>query len=123
MKKLTEDRCYEFKIDLRHASDFNSGVRRSKNRTSYKEYSFGNPICLNIGLSNESCDISQDIFASDPISNTEWASYSISFKPDRDYDHIYMKATYCEEESPYNGNIMIDNISNFREVECPAKDD
>lgn len=101
---------YSFEIDVRLDEDLRSYTRKNN-----KEEFFDKALCLNVLLSNTICDGTVVFYTSEPIDNQEWQTIEVNFTPDQKYDFIILEAYYVTPvTAPYNGNIMIDNIRNFK---------
>ena len=118
MNRIKAESCYEFEIDIRHDEYFVSRVRKIDNTSEPKLVSFVKPICLSVGMSKNSCNVDQEVFVSKPILNAEWQRQKVIFKADGNYKYIVLRAKHVEGYDLYNGNLLIDNMSELSEVEC-----
>lgn len=71
---------------------------------------------------NKYCEKNQLLTESEPVENDEWIKYEFTIEPEMDINFITYEAFY---ESPtyfaYNGHVLIDESSNFIEVDCETK--
>jgi len=112
---LKANKCYELEIDISKSERMMSQVASAGNKQLY----FDTDAVLKISFGNELCQISKCVAKSKPVSNTEWKRYKFQFKPQENYNYITFSAFW---DTPvleaYNGNILIDNLSNIKEVGC-----
>jgi hypothetical protein len=109
--RLEVDSTYEFDIDLCLSSQL-----VSLSRTTRKEERFDRPAILQVWGSNDICDENAQLFfETTAIGHFEWERYTIQFVPNQSYEFIILEA-YYDENGPYNGNLMIDNLSPIRKV-------
>lgn len=95
---MTKDACYQFTIDLAHSN-------------SYAGYN--DPVRLSIWISDSKCERQQRVLLTTSITEEDWKTYKVEFKPNQDSYYIFMEALYEEGESRSKGNILIDNMSHI----------
>ena len=99
LKKKT---CYKFNLDLAHSKTY-SGYNKS--------------IKLKIWGGTRSCKKSQLLGETTFIDHAEWKNYQFQFVTKKKINYIIFEAYYMDGLFfHYNGNILIDNCSEF--VEC-----
>ena len=77
---------------------------------SYSGYN-GN-IALKVWGGNSKCEKAQLLYETEPIENSKWLNHNIQFKPKNEIRYLIFEASFKKGTStPYNGNLLIDNIS------------
>jgi hypothetical protein len=113
--KLKAGACYTMSVHLAKSPKY-----ESFSRTTNKETNFNRPLKLIIwGSENASCKISTDkvLAVSPPVNSNSWRKFIFQFKPNTDVDRIHLSA-YFVIDKYYNGNILLDNISQIVPVNC-----
>jgi len=121
--RLKKNSCYEFYLDLKTAESFWSGSRDHMGDVDDLQLSYTDEACLHISLSNYLCNENQVIFESEPVENINWKSNKVLFKAEENFKFIKFSADQCGYNDIGNGNLLLDNINNFREVKCPVEDE
>jgi hypothetical protein len=114
IRQLSEDRCYSFTLDMCKSTTYESGVKGIKR----KIYSFGETVVLKIWGGNRNCDKLELLYESPPVANLKWQPYKVNIQPKQDMAFITLQAYYVDRSKPYNGNILIDNITEFTVTNC-----
>ncbi len=111
--ELVETDTYMFSLDLTYSKDLVS-VSRSTNQ----EANFDTPLVLKIWGGTDACDRDQLLYLSESINHTDWKTYFVKFTVEQSFDVLILEASFDEEYSlyPYNGNILIDNVSPIYQV-------
>lgn len=113
-KPLKAGKCYSFLIDLAR-----SEMYLSQSRLTGKPSNYVNPIKLRIHGGNEICGKEELLGETSLIKNNKWLTYSFIINPKEDYKYIVLEAFYDTPTLyPYNGNILVDNLSPIIEVSC-----
>ena len=122
---LKEGQCYLFSIDMVRSTDYWSVA---KGRGAAKQ-NFDGPLVLRIFGSNSVCykdPSSGDIellAESGPVGNTKWQTNIFTITPSKKYKYITLEAFY---QTPlfdaYLGHILLDNASDFIEIDCGDTD-
>jgi len=115
MHTLEEGHCYSFTIDLAKANPY---LAASRFKEPKPEYNYNKSVNLRIWGGIDYCEEFELLYVSPPVDNEEWQSYEVNIHPESDITHISLQAYYIDESEPYNGNILIDNISQFIIVDC-----
>ncbi len=98
---IKKGECYDFTVDL----------ARSK---TYANYNI--PIRLRIWAGRTKCSKDQLLGESTAIQNTEWETHKFSFTAAKKYNYVIIEAYYVKGiTTPYKGNILVDNISIFKQ--------
>lgn len=108
-------RCYTFTIDLAKADPY---ISMSRLRKTNEQFNYNRAANLRIWGGKEVCDNYELLYVSPPIDNQEWRSYEVTIQPISDIRFVSLQAYYVDDSEPYNGNLLIDNISNFEIVTC-----
>ena len=97
---LLKDKCYVFAMDLSHSR-------------TYSGYN-GN-IILKVWGGNSKCEKGQLLYETEAIKNTNWQNHNIQFTTKEEMRYIIFEANFKKGTSkPYNGNLLIDNISSIK---------
>ena len=114
LRPLSKDSCYNFTIDLSKSLSYQSGIRNKEKEL----FPFDKSITLIIWGGYSKCNKSEILYKSPPIDNEEWQSYGVNLHPKSDIKHLTIQASFIDDRDPYNGNILIDNISEFTVTAC-----
>ena len=110
---LKPDTCYKLTAWLMCSPIYKSFSRKTKEKANYNQ-----PTRLRIWGSNNLCDSKELFVTSQPIVNRAWMSYSFVFQPKKKTKFLRFEAFYTEGASFYNGNLLIDNISDITLCSC-----
>ncbi|MFK7936828.1 MAG: hypothetical protein AB8G22_25165 [Saprospiraceae bacterium] len=100
---LKKNECYAFAMDLAH-SDSYSG--------------YDGVLNLRIWGGANKCDKDQLLWQTiEPIEEEDWATFNINFTTKQTINYIIIEAFHREEPTPYEGNILLDNITPIKK--CP----
>ncbi len=117
---LKAGKCYIFSVDLARELDY-----WSRTHSSIDSVNFSTPIVLRIWGSNTPCYLAEagnvpvPLGESNPVTNTSWNQNIFTIKPTKDCDYITLEAFYKTPIfDPYTGHILVDNASDFIEVDC-----
>lgn len=106
--------CYQFEIYLARSLSY-----QSVSRISDKAANYATPAKLKIWAGNGQCDKRQLLGATDRVIHTDWKPYSFQFDATGTWNYIILEAFYDEPTLvPYNGNILLDKISELKRVDC-----
>lgn len=106
----------ENSLDGGYTYSFSLFAARSKDyislsRMSMKEENFNKPVVLQV-YGGKDCTNAKLLISTRTIEHTDWAEYIFVFDADDEINFILIEAHYDSLESfPYNGNVLIDNIS------------
>lgn len=116
--QLTTNQCYEFSAVMCMSEEYLSPTRMDQLNT----YSFTTPVVLRVWGSNFPCKGEELLGESAEVDNTDWMRYNFKVKASRPYRFIILEAFY---KTPvlmeYNGNILVDNLSDLIPIECNAR--
>ena len=99
---------------------FSMRVARSENlislsRATGDEVNYIYPAILRIWAGDSYCDRAELLAETDIIENTKWENIEFIFRPEENWEFIVIEAYFDEAaEHAYNGNIMIDYLSDIQ---------
>jgi hypothetical protein len=109
---LSKDTCYSFSAYLSRSTTYESLSQLTRKKTYY------NTSCvLRIWASSGLCTNGQLLATSKPISNSNWQEYKFIIAPQQNWKFFKLEAFYTGNK-PYNGNLLIDNISDITPCPC-----
>jgi hypothetical protein len=112
--KLKTDSCYKFSIYLSRSKNYASVSQKTEEEADYLE-----PVILQIWSSNGNCTSKELLAVSPAVQNYNWVPYIFKIKPQKQVKYLQLTAFYSGDK-PYNGNILLDNISDI--VPCNCKE-
>ena len=116
---LSKDTCYTFSAYLMRSTTYESHSQLTKRMTNYNKATI-----LKIWGGNNACDKRDLLADTQPINNTAWRQYRFTIQPKDNWTFIQFEACYYYEAiKPYNGNLLLDNISDFTPCACPKQND
>ncbi len=120
---LKAGNCYEMYIDLckspTYLSPWNSADSAQKKNA--KQYT--KPIVLRVYGGSGVCNIGTALAESEAVKNTDWERYRLEFRPHKSVRHLTLSVYYKTPIlDPYNGNILLDNISEIVQIPCPGEE-
>ncbi len=117
-KSLKVGKCYSFSIALARSEFYYSQSQRTNEPAN-----FVTPCILRIWGGNDPCDKNELLGETTSIRNTNWLEYSFIFNPTERYSNIILEAYYGKYTLlPFNGNILLDDMSALIEVDCQNAD-
>lgn len=115
---IEEGKCYEMSVSLARSNTYISGSKVNTNDTNYVR-----PTVLRIWGGSGICATSQLLAESDPIDHEDWQTYTFELQPTFRVKSISLEAFYKTPVlDPYNGHILVDNISDIQQVPCPGEE-
>lgn len=116
-RPMEAGKCYEFSLDLCRAEYY-----VSLSRTTMEEVNYGNSVKLVIYGSDSYCGGGDKLYETPEITNTRWLTTTMRLKPKKNYTFIRLQAYYKTPVLfPYNGNVLVDNLSPIKPVPCVEK--
>lgn len=112
--KLEKGKCYTFTVDLCSSTTFMSRVRNNPKAL----VPFTDPVTLRVWSGYGNCGFTELLYQSPPINHEEWQSYTVHLQPKYDAGFIMIEAYYTSPIEKVNGNLLVDNISDFIVKEC-----
>ncbi len=110
-------KCYSLNIELCKSKQYVSVTR-----TSGKKENFTKPIVLRVWGGSGYCNERQLLSESMPINHQDWKTYEFEFEAMFPNRYITIEAYYkTPVPIPYNGHLLIDNLSDLNVFECPEE--
>lgn len=117
--------CYQISIYIARSENYISGRgNRHPNTPDDSQYKLNTinhnqPVTLRIWGGNNYCDKKENFVVTDEINHTNWVKYTFKLEPKSRITHISFEAFYKTPILfPYNGNLLIDNISDIVQIDC-----
>ena len=101
-KTIQPNECYQFKLELANSITYNG---------------YSNPLKLRVWGGSTRCEKGQLLFETPEIESPDWQVYTILFSAEQHINFIILEAFYREEPTPYQGNILLDNISPLKKCD------
>ncbi len=115
-KPLKAGKCYSLSVALARSETY-----LSQSRVTGKPANYVQPIQVRFHGGNEYCKKEQLLASSPLIKNSRWRQYQFIIQPDQDYKYFTIEAFYKTPTLyPYNGNVLVDNLSPIFEIECDS---
>ncbi|MBU6168835.1 MAG: OmpA family protein [Bacteroidetes bacterium] len=113
-RPLEKGKCYSFSIALCRSELYVSISRLSDQTANYTT-----PAKLRIYGGNAYCEKKELLAESPLIANTRWQDYDFKLEPAKNYSFLILEAYYKTPTLvPYNGNLLVDNFSDIKVVNC-----
>lgn len=113
--------CYRVSMAVMRAKNYRSGSRFQfiKSNDTSQSYYYTTPAVVRLWGGNSYCNQKELLAMSDPIVYSEWKTIELAFIPSENYDFVTIEAFYkLPLVVPYNGHVLIDNLSDIIQVEC-----
>lgn len=107
---LKADHCYGFSIYLSYSDTWVSPTFENPNHQS-----FGKGGILRVW--GHTGKLKELLATSPSIDHLDWYAYQVNFRPKNPIEWIALEAYYAGNE-PYNGNILLDGMSNVYMMSC-----
>ena len=121
---LKKGQCYTFNIYIARSDDYWSGTKDLDGNKSVKEENYITPAVFRLWGGKVYCSQGQLLAESKTIENNNWIKYEFIIKPKTEINYITYEAFYkTPTYFPYNGHILIDEASNFVEIDCDTKEE
>ncbi len=115
---LEAGKCYEWNMDLCRSEEYTSQTSTSNS----KLLSFSSAVQLRVWGGNGFCDRAELLYTTPYVVNTRWLGYIMTLKPKKNYSFIVIEAFFKTPMLfPYNGNVLIDNASAIKQIDCSEK--
>ncbi len=112
---IVANSCYTFSIHLARSEIYNSSTKFSRELIE----NFANPTKLRIYGGNTYCAKNELLAESPLIAHSEWKEYNFRFEPISSHSYIYLEVFYRTPSLfPYNGNLLIDDMSDIIPISC-----
>lgn len=114
---LKEGQCYSVNLHLSRSDNY---VNRQTNNPNEVVKTQSKALVLRVYGGLRPCEKKQLLAESELISHTNWKNYSFDFEVNSNIYYITFEAFYKTPVLlPYNGNLLIDNISPITRIACP----
>jgi len=124
---LKKDQCYSFSIYMARSNDYWSKSRDINNNITSendKPVNYVEPAVFRLWGGSVYCAQEQLLAESEPIDHKDWRVYEFKIEPKSDINFILIEAFYVVPTFfPYNGHILIDEASDFKEIPCSDEDE
>lgn len=90
----------------------------SVSRLTHQPSEFSGAVKLQIWGGVHHCDRKFLLAETEPVTETFWQIFHVFFNPPADCDQLFLTAAFGETDEPYNGHILIDNLSPIVTVDC-----
>jgi len=112
--------CYEISAQLARSIKYLSGSKEI--RSKFKRdilVNYTEPAVLRIWGGTGVCGRQELLAESRPVSSEKWEKHTFRLEPNREYNYISFEAFYeVPVLFPYNGHILLDNLSSILEIPC-----
>jgi len=116
---LEAGKCYELTMYLARSAKYVSQSRKALAEVNYIE-----PIKIRVYGGNGYCQKTELLDETPLVKNTTWKEYKLRFEPTTNHRFILIQAFYKTPTLlPYNGNILVDNLSDITPVFCDESDE
>jgi len=108
---LLADTCYQLSFLACQSKAFSSFSKAKQKPADYIT-----PCVIRIwgGYTDKEKDGFEMLAETEPVANTDWEEYALSFTSTAPYDYLYLEAYFDQGRShPYNGNVLVDDLSNI----------
>lgn len=113
---LTTGKCYKFTIDLARSNKYMSAKRLTSAPHNYIQ-----PTVFRLWGGSGMCNDRELLAESKAVDHADWRTYQFKVKPKADCKFIIIEAFYKTPIiEPYCGHILVDNLSDFDEMDCTA---
>ncbi len=119
---LAMNQCYEFSMDLRRDTSYESPLGKDKER----KVRFTTPVKVIVWGGNGFCHKGEVLYQSSVIIHPRWLTYNCRLSPKKgSWSHIIIEAYYGASD-PFNptlplytnGNVLLDNCTPIKQVVC-----
>lgn len=109
-----KNQCYGFTFFAACSRNY-----QSFSRMTGQEVNYNKPVKLRIWVGYDYCESLQLLAETPAIEHHDWNPYTLFFKPNAPYTHLFLEAYSLHPDKPYCGNILLDNLSDLSPVNCP----
>lgn len=126
---IQKNKCYEATLDLARSDNYWSATKETVQNVvstivgTAREVNFTEPAVLRIWGGSGFCNDKQLLWESPPIDNSTWKTFQVSFESKFNHNYITLEAYFKTPTLfPYNGHILLDNISDIKMVPCDGEE-
>lgn len=108
---LLADTCYQLVLKA-----CRSEVYKSISRAFGQLANYDTPAVIRIwgGYVDKEKDGFEMLAETEPVANTDWQEYRLTFTSTAPYDYLYVEAYFDQGRPiPYNGNVLVDDLSDI----------
>ncbi len=114
---LKAGNCYSVNLHLARSANY---VNRASNNPNDVVKAQNKALVLRIYGGLRPCEKKQILAESELVTHTDWRNYSFDFEVNANTYYITFEAFYKTPVLlPYNGNLLLDNISPITRIACP----
>jgi len=114
--------CYEMSLFLARSKTYLSQTKKLDEEGKVKMVEFIEPIKIRIYGGNGYCRKTELLAETPLVKNTNWEEYKLRFEPTTSHRFILIQAFYKTPSLlAYNGNVLVDNLSDIAPVPCDKK--
>ncbi len=111
---LVAGNCYAFSIKLAKSTIYKSQSQKTGLMDDYTT-----PLVFKIWGGNVNCSKAELLAELGPVTNLKWKQYEVKMEPNQSHQFITFEAFYeTPILFPYNGNVLVDDASDFVQVPC-----
>jgi outer membrane protein OmpA-like peptidoglycan-associated protein len=112
---IKKGKCYKLSVELAQ-----SDIYQSHSRMTGAPTSFISPTVLRVWGGSTLCNSKELLAETVPVNHSNWITYEFTVHPRFEHSFIVVEAFYKTPVLlPYNGHILVDNMSHFIEIPCP----
>lgn len=111
---LVGGNCYVLNVKLARSLDYHS-----RSRYTDKNANYITPATFRVWAGNGYCDRKELLHTTREVIHTRWINYTMELKPSDNYQFLIIEVFYKTPVLfPYNGNILVDDLSPIRQISC-----
>ena len=118
---LQAGQCYRFSMHLSRSEKYLSGSRFAleNNGDQRQNFSYTTPTVVRVWGGSGYCNTKELLAETVPVKHSKWKPYSFKLSPSLNHKSITIEVYYkVPVLIPYNGHILIDNLSSILEIDC-----
>lgn len=126
---LRKGKCYAFDVKLSQSGNYWSTTQEiikesvKNGLQEYETVNYVRPCVLRVWLGSSFCTKKQLIAESAPVNHEQWKNYHFEFSPKLNTNYIIIEVYYKTPLlTPYNGHILVDNLTDIQEIPCPGEE-
>ncbi|MFK7936478.1 MAG: hypothetical protein AB8G22_23385 [Saprospiraceae bacterium] len=116
---LVAGNCYSLTLYLSRSDEY-----ISLSRTANQEIKSNSPVVLRIWGGDAFYEKKELLDSSELVAHTDWRNYEFNFRPEQEVEYLIFEVFYeTPTLFPYNGNMLLDNLSSIALRDCLEVDD
>jgi outer membrane protein OmpA-like peptidoglycan-associated protein len=114
-RSLEQGKCYEWSLDICRSKHYLSLSKKTNQEANYNQ-----PVKVRLWGGNGFCDRSEMLYETPLIDHHNWKKYTAKIQSRKGtYSYIIIEVDFDDAApNPYNGNVLLDNLSSIRPVAC-----